>query len=140
MTEIEFLNLNAQILEAAGAVTATTITLIFGYLAGLYFFLGRAPRLIRSMGFIFFTIALMWMWGGQINIINLIDSMLGRADLAISEGTTYVFLTNETMLFWTQWATYAKLGLNGIFVFVWVSFLYATFLYDWDRHEMPRPL
>jgi len=140
MTEIEFLNLNAQILEAAGAVTATTITLIFGYLAGLDFFLGRAPRLIRSMGFIFLTIAMMWMWAGQINIITITASTLGRADLAISEGTTYVFLTNEAMSFWTQWTTYAKLALNGIFVFVWVSFFYATFIYKWDQHDPPRPL
>ena len=92
------------------------------------------------MGFIFFTIAMMWMWAGQINIITLTESTLGRADLAISEGTTYVFLTNEAMSFWTQWTIYAKLALNGMFVFVWVSFFYATFIYKWDQHDAPRPL
>jgi len=138
MTEVEFLSLNAEILEAAGAVTATTLTLIFGYLAGLYFFLGRAPRFIRSMGFVFFTIALMWMWGGQLTIIQLIQSTLGRADIAISEGTTYVFLTNDQMAFWTRWSEFALLGLNGITIFVWVTFFYATFLYDWDRHVPPQ--
>jgi len=137
MTEVEFMNLNAQILEAAGSVTATTLTLIFGYLAGLYFFLGRAARFIRLMGFVFFTIALAWMWGGQLGLITLIASTMGRADLAISEGTTYVFLTNEQLGFWTSWIELATVGLNGITIFVWVTFFYATFFYNWDRHTGP---
>ncbi len=138
MTEVEFLSLNAEILEAAGAVTTTTLTLIFGYLAGLYFFLGRAPRFIRLMGFVFFSIALAWTWGGQMSLINLVNGALGRADLSISEGATYVFLENDSLAFWVTWMGNARVSINGIFIFVWVTFFYATFLYNWNQHERPR--
>lgn len=138
MTEVEFLNLNAQILEAAGAVTATSLTLIFGYLAGLYFFLGRAPRTIRILGFAFMTIALVWSWAGQVSILQVVEGTLGRADIAISEGATYVYLTNDRLSFWINWMSSAQVVLNAVFVFVWISFLYATFFYNWRRHDPPQ--
>ncbi len=138
MTEVEFLNLNAQILEAAGAVTATSLTLIFGYLAGLYFFLGRAPRTIRILGFAFMTIALAWSWAGQVGIVQIVESAFGRADIAISEGATYVYLTNDRLSFWINWMSNAHVVMNVVFIFIWLSFLYATFFYNWRRHDLPQ--
>jgi len=133
MTEIEFMNLSAQVLESSGVVTATSFTLVFGYLAGLYFFVGRAPFVVRSLAFAFFSVCMMWMWAGLFAVVTLIRTMMQTAEISISTGHTYVGMSDQMLVFWMNYNDAAMMGLNAIIGLTWLSLLYATFFFKWDR-------
>ena len=137
MTEHEFMNLGAQAIESAGVVTATSFTLVFGYLAGLYFFVSRAPWFVKVVAFGFFTVCLVWMWAGLMGVLWLVTGLFQRAEVSISEGHTYVALTDAQLVFWLNFNDMASVGLNFVMGFTWLALFYATFFYKWHKDEQP---
>lgn len=146
MTEAEILQLSFAANEAVADLFAIFFTIVSAYLAGLFFFIGRAPLMLKTIAFGLLTFGFLFigqaMSGIEMRILGLVQAWTALP----STVTGIVHLNNPTLPVPIMDALHAsghqialydgnRLGIYvgwGLSALVYLALFYATFLYRWD--------
>jgi len=125
--------------QALGSLMAVTMTLVFGYLAGLYFFLHKTGIIVRLFAHTMVLIALLYVWVGFSGTIasgNFITEQFVEAVQAgvISQAGLQHYqnaglgaaASGYTPVMWLT---------NIVAVFLVVALTYLAFFFNWRAHE-----
>lgn len=142
MTESDILQ---NLFSAIGAIL-TVFSLFFaivsGYVAALYFFLGRAPVLLRAMAFMLMSIGLVFLGGTATVIGRMQDGLFAAWDRLERPIVPLQDLRNPVPGMQlaggiTQQEIGVAIGWVAA-VTVYLALFYMTFLYRWPGGESPR--
>ena len=148
MTEAEILQLSFTANEAVTSLFSVFFGMVSAYIAGLYFFINRAPVAIKMIAFALLTMGFLFigqaMSGIEVRILGLV-----RAWAELQETATGITELNNPILptpvrdllagYGVQVASYEgnRLGIYsgwGLSMLVYLALFYATFVYRWpDR-------
>jgi hypothetical protein len=142
MTEAEILqNLFASV-EAVVSLFSTFLGIVFAYVAGLYFFLNRAPVMLKFLAYALLSIGLAFVGTAAVMQQRLQEQLFGAWAKLPTPTLSLEELRNPV-------AHSLPLGLSlyeiGIAI-AWVTALgmyiglgYMTFIYRWKSWEVPSP-
>ncbi len=148
MTEAEILQLSFTANEAVTSLFSVFFGMVSAYIAGLYFFINRAPVTIKIIAFTLLTMGFLFigqaMSGIEIRILGLV-----RAWTELGDTSTGIARLNNPVLpvpvkdlldgYGVKMAGYEgdRLGIYmgwGLSMLVYLALFYATFFYRWtDR-------
>ncbi|MFY0614505.1 MAG: hypothetical protein JXQ99_23445 [Hyphomicrobiaceae bacterium] len=145
MTEAEILQLSFSANEAVASLFSIFFGMVSAYIAGLYFFINRAPATIKVIAFTLLTMGFLFigqsMSGIELRILGLV-----RAWAELQQTATGISQLNNPMLpvpvrdllnsYGVHVASYGgtRLGIYSGWVLsmlVYLALLYATFFYRW---------
>jgi len=126
--------------QALATLMAVTITLVFGYLAGLYFFLKQTGVVVRLFAHIMVLVALLYLWmgfSGTIAIASFVaDQFLEAIQAGAISPTGLEHYSNVGVRFAGQGGYTPVLWLtNVVAVFLVVTLTYLAFFFNWRAHE-----
>lgn len=142
MTESDILQ---NLFSAIGAIL-TVFSLFFaivsGYVAALYFFLGRAPVLLRAMAFMLMSIGLVFLGGTATVIGRMQDGLFAAWDRLERPIVPLQDLRNPVPgMQLAGGITQQEIGVAigwVTAVAVYLALFYMTFLYRWPGGESTR--
>ncbi len=148
MTEAEILQLSFSANEAVTNLFSTFFAIVSAYLAGLYFFIHKAPTTMKLIAFLLLTIGFVFigqaMSGIELRILGLVKAW---GDL--EQTTTGIPQLNNPSLPIPVRDVLAANGMQvavydgnrlGIYVgwvlslLVYLALFYATFIYNWRKN------
>lgn len=125
--------------QALGSLIAVTISLVFGYMAGLYFFVRKTRMVVRLFAHIIVLISLLYVWAGFTGTIasgNFIadqfrESMeagvISETGAQNYEGAGFGLASDGyTPMLWLT---------NIVGVFLIVALTYLAFFFNWRAQE-----
>ncbi|MGI9476443.1 MAG: hypothetical protein ACR2PI_07050 [Hyphomicrobiaceae bacterium] len=150
MTEAEILQLSFSANEAVASLFSIFFGMVSAYIAGLFFFINRAPATIKVIAFTLLTMGFLFigqaMAGIEIRILGLVQAWTD-----LKQTATGITQLNNPILpipvrdmldgYGVQVASYEgnRLGIySGWFLsmLVYLALFYATFIYRWPvRHD-----
>jgi hypothetical protein len=137
-----------QLRIMAADTVLSVVSIIFGiisaYITGLFFFLNRAPFMLRSLAFALLSIAIFFVGaialavspvaGGLVGPERAIDQSAAATISAIQRGDFTPALS--LMDIPVGYLAGLIIGL-GLFAAVYVALLYMTFFYRWPKLHTP---
>ncbi|WP_088344553.1 MULTISPECIES: hypothetical protein [Rhodomicrobium] len=115
------------------ALFSVFFTIVSAYIAGLYFFLARAPLPLKMLAFFILTMSFLFLGGLAFAISDLVEVVISnwdRANIPVTDRETirqWLFgLAGDFMLYYVG----AILGWAVAFA-VYLSLFYLTFFYRW---------
>jgi hypothetical protein len=149
MTEAEILQLSFNANEAVTNLFSIFFGMVSAYIAGLYFFIHKAPATIKVIAFALLTMGFLFigqaMSGIEVRILGLV-----RAWAELKQTTTGIDQLSNPILpvpirdlldgYGVQMASYEgnRLGIYSGWVLsmlVYLALFYATFIYRWRDHR-----
>ena len=110
-----------------------SFTIVSAYVVALYFFLGRAPFLMKLLAFGFFSATLALLGLFAVGVMLYADGLaIGLGEVAAQQplstlGRTLNWLVNHELAYWFTLMSFI-VGCG-----VYVALFYLTFLYNWRR-------
>ncbi len=125
--------------QALGSLMAVTMTLVFGYLAGLYFFLNKTGIIVRLFAHIMVLISLLYMWTGFSGTIasgNFItDQFVEAVQAGVISQTGLEHFQNAGLGAAASGYTPIMWLTNIVAIFLVVTLTYLAFFFNWRAHE-----
>lgn len=142
MNEADILQNLFNAIAAVLTVFSTFFAIVSGYVAALYFFLARAPLLLRTIAFSLLTIGLIFLGGTATVIQRLQEGLYGAWDRLERPIVPLQDLRNpipgvEIAGNMSQQQLGVAIGW-AVAVTVYAALFYLTFLYRWPPHDGPR--
>jgi len=138
MSEAEILDGLFQSIQTILTIFSMFFAIVSGYVAALYFFLGRAPFALRLLAFVLLTVALVFL-GGSAATIQLVQDGLFVSWAKL--GKTMVDVTSlrnpvpvPFKLAWSQQEVGTAIGWV-VASSTYLALAYMTFLYRWPKAE-----
>jgi len=152
MSEAEILQLSFDANEAVAGLFSIFFGIVSAYIAGLYFFLHKAPTTIKLIAFLLLTSGFMFigqsMAGVEVRIIGLVEAWDSVPNPATGlEGLNNPVLplpvkdlakslqVNEPVFDGTRVSIYMGWAVAML---VYLALFYATFLYRWPHRDGVR--
>lgn len=140
MSESEILQGLFSAITGVLAVVSLFVGIVSGYLAGLYFFLGRAPFLLRLVAFLLLSFVLMFL-GGVVLVVQIMQDGLLQAWAKVpAPAIGALDLRNPLPIRWvlklSQQETGVALGWC-VGIAVYLALAYMTFLHRWPEPRDP---
>ncbi len=135
MTEAQILEGLWDALGAIIAIVSLFLGMVSGYLAALYFFLGRAPFFLRVMAFGLLSIALAFLGGIMLVVQTMQNGLLGawgRLASRVVTGDIRSPLPMPPMGDLTQQELGVGLGWVAAFA-TYAALAYMTFMHRWPN-------
>lgn len=147
MTEADILALSFSANEAVSGLFSIFFGMVSAYIAGLYFFLNRAPLTLKLIAFALLTMGFLFIGQSMAGIESRLFGLV-RAWETIGTPTTGIVALNKLSLplplrdlfdatgiqladyDGNRWGMYSGWLLS---VLVYVALAYATFVYRWPR-------
>jgi hypothetical protein len=129
MKEPELINAFAALGQAFVTGLQASFTIVSAYIVALYFFLGRAPLLMKTVAFAFFTGTMLVLGLVMLGAITYADGIalaLGQEGAALSVvGRAVIDMMDHPL-------AYLLLGMAiGIGAATYLTLFYLTFFYRW---------
>lgn len=142
MTEAELLELLTEGIANVLALVSIYFTVVSAYIAALYYFLNRAPFLMRFVGFVMFSGAMLFLGLAAIGIermlageVHALEALPERA-AAPPPTMIQLYLGMDTVLAENYWM---GIGLGwGVAAMVYLCMFYLTFLHRWEPAHAPQ--
>lgn len=133
MSEPDLMSLAVEGIESVLSLVSTAFAIISAYIAGLYFFLSRAPIGLRIAGFSLLTISLIFLGMMALGLYGLLNGAdVAWRDLAnTASGVTSLGGERPE---WFLGLSVAEASLSiGFLAFgaVYAALAYMTFVYRW---------
>ena len=149
MTEAEILQLSFSANEAVASLFSIFFAIVSAYIAGLYFFIHRAPMMLKVIAFTLLTIGFLFigqsMSGIEVRILGLVEAWNGLPvkTTGLEKLNNPIFpVPVQDLLDWAKVNVVAYDGNRaGIYtgwsvsMLVYVSLFYATFIYRWTDNQ-----
>lgn len=149
MTEAEILQLSFSANEAVTNLFSTFFAIVSAYLAGLYFFIHKAPATMKLIAFLLLTIGFVFigqaMSGIEMRILGLVKAWDGLGETAtgiaqLNNPSLPIPLRDMLAATGLQFAVYDgnRLGIYlgwALSLLVYVALFYATFIYSWRKND-----
>jgi hypothetical protein len=136
MSEAEILGGLFNALQTILTLVSLFFAIVSGYIAGLFFFLARAPLFLRVLAFALMTVGLSFL-GGTALVVGSMQEGLLRAWGALPSPVIAVHSLRNPLPFDSGLPlSQQELGVvTGwiIGVAVYAALAYLTFVYDWSR-------
>jgi hypothetical protein len=151
MTEAEILQLSFSANEAVASLFSIFFAIVSAYIAGLYFFIHRAPTMLKVIAFALLTIGFLFigqsMSGIEVRILGLVEAWEG-----LQVKTTGLEKLNNPIFpvpaqDFLDWAGIKVMAYDGnragiytgwsVSMLAYVALFYATFVYRWPVNEQP---
>lgn len=133
MTEADLITTGFMGIQTRMLLWGTEFTLIFGYLAALYFFLRQTSAAFRAFTFVIFAVTIAFMWigfaGTDIGSERYLDARANSIELGLLPPYWEIATTGriDRMLSAASWLGHAMHALAVVGCF------YVTFFYRWRR-------
>jgi len=125
--------------QALGSLMAVTMTLVFGYLAGLYFFLNKTGIVVRLFAHVMVLIALVYVWAGFSGTIAtgnfVMDQFVEAVQAGVISQTGLEHYQNSGLGAAASGYTPVMWLTNIVAVFLVVALTYLAFFFNWRAHE-----
>jgi hypothetical protein len=128
-------------IDAVLVVFSTFFAIVSGYVTGFYFFLARAPLLLKSVAFSMLSIGLVFL-GGTVTVIQKLQEglfaawgYLERPILPLHDLRNLI--PGLHVAGFTQQEIGVGIGWTVVVAAVYLALFYLTFLYRWPD-EAPR--
>lgn len=138
MSESDILQSLFDAIAAILTVFSLFFAIISGYVAGLYFFLGRAPFLLRAMAFGLLSIGLIFLGGTATVIGRMQDGLFVAWDRLERPIVPLHDLRNPVPGMHLAGITQQEIGVAIgwiVAVAVYLALFYLTFIYRWPASE-----
>lgn len=115
------------------ALFSAFFTIVSAYIAGLYFFLARAPLPLKMLAFFILTMSFMFLGGLAFGISDLIEVVISnwdRANIPVAEREAVRQWIFDRAGNFELYYVGAILGW-GVGFLVYLSLFYLTFFYRW---------
>ena len=139
MTEAEILQSLFASVEAVVNLFSTFLAIVFAYVAGLYFFLNRAPVMLKVLAYALFSIGLAFVGTAAIMQQRLQEQLFGAWDKLPTPTLSLEGLRNPIAQSLPLSVSFYEIGI----AIAWVAALgmylglgYMTFLYHWKPSDM----
>jgi hypothetical protein len=144
MSEAEVLQTLFSSIQVVVSLFSTFFAVVSAYIAGLYFFLNRAPFALRLLAFFLLSIGLMFLAGAAMTQQRLQAALLASwAKLpAPTIGVDTVLRNPLPLPLPSGWSLY-DVGVNVgwlVGLSVYLALGYMTFVYRWPRGSDPLPV
>lgn len=135
MTEGELLDLAVSSTDTILQLVSTGFAFVSAYIAGLFFFLGKAPFALRFMGFALLSVALAFL---GVVALGLLGILVGADDAwreLTNTATGVTSLGGERPAFLLGISVYEGGALLGFAAFglLYLALLYLTFFFRWPK-------
>lgn len=136
MSEADILQSLFNAIDAVLVVFSTFFAIVSGYVAALYFFLARAPLMLRTVAFALLSIGLAFL-GGTVTVIQkLQEGLFGAWDRLERPIVPLQDLRNPVPGLHVAGLSQQELGVAigwAVAVAVYLALFYLTFLYRWPE-------
>jgi hypothetical protein len=136
MTEAEILQSLFDAIDAVLVVFSTFFAIVSGYVAALFFFLARAPLLLRTIAFALLSIGLAFL-GGTATFIKTLQDGLFAAWARLERPIVPIYdLRNPISGVATGTLSQQELGVLigwAVAASVYLALFYLTFIYRWPN-------
>lgn len=136
MSEAEILEGLFNAIQAVMTIVSTFFAIVSGYLAALFFFLGRAPFALRLLAFVLLTIALLFLGGTAAVIQTMQDGLFGAWSKMPHTIVSLDRLRNPIPLSSPLGVSQQEIGTGigwAIGATVYLAMAYLTFFYRWPE-------
>lgn len=134
MSEAEILQSLFDAIDAVLVVFSTFFAIVSGYVAALYFFLARAPIILRMMAFALLSIGLVFLGGTATVIQKLQEGLFSAWDRLERPIVPLQDLRNPVPGLHVAGFSQQEIGVGigwAVALAVYVALFYLTFLYRW---------
>ncbi|HRY06024.1 MAG TPA: hypothetical protein P5114_02800 [Hyphomicrobiaceae bacterium] len=134
MSEAEILQSMFDAIDAVLVVFSTFFAIVSGYVAALFFFLARAPLLLRMIAFFLLSIGLVFLGGTAAVVQTLQNGLFGAWERLERPIISLQDLRNPVPDMRVAGLSQQELGVAigwGVALTVYVALFYLTFLYHW---------
>lgn len=135
MTEAEILQGLFASIDTVVNLFSTFLAIVFAYVAGLYFFLNRAPVLLKLLGYALLTIGLAFVGTAGLMQQQLQVELLGAWSRLDSPSIALDALRNPIALTLPAGLSFYEIGILTAWVTAVGMYLglgYMTFIYRWN--------
>lgn len=136
MNEAEILQNVFDAIDAVLVVFSTFFAIVSGYVAALYFFLARAPLLLKTVAFSLLSIGLVFL-GGTVTVIQKLQEGLFAAwDRLERPIVPLQDLRNPIPGLHVAGLSQQEVGVGlgwAVAIAVYLALFYLTFVYRWPR-------
>ena len=136
MSEAEILELRLETIQATLAVVSVFFTVITAYIAALYFFLQRAPWLLKATAFLMVTGGVAFLAIISFNVeriaAGLVSAWNALPDRSAQAGTIDFPLLSSLVDY--RYSVLIFIGASSA-ALVYVALFYMTFLHPWAREK-----
>ena len=144
MSEADVIHGLFDVIDKVLIVFSTFFAIVSGYVAALFFFLARAPLMLRVVAFSLLSIGLAFLGGTVVVIQNLQDGLLGAFERLEQPSLALRDLRNPIPGMNIAGMSQHELGVGAgwaVAAAVYVMLFYLTFIYRWPHAQQPhRPL
>lgn len=140
MSEADILQNLFDAIDAVLVVFSTFFAIVSGYVAALYFFLARAPLVLRTVAFSLLTIGLAFLGGTATVIQKLQEGLFAAWDRLERPIVPLQDLRNPLPGLYTAGFTQQQIGVGIgwiVALAVYVALFYLTFIYRWSAEGVP---
>lgn len=134
MSEADILQNMFDAIDAVLVVFSTFFAIVSGYVAALFFFLARAPLLLKTIAFALLSIGLVFLGGTAAVIQTLQNGLFGAWERLERPIIPLHELRNPIPDMHIAGLSQQELGVAigwGVALTVYVALFYLTFLYRW---------
>ena len=141
MSEADIIQSLFDVIDSVLVVFSTFFAIVSGYVAALFFFLGRAPLMLRTLAFSLLSIGLAFL-GGTVTVIQTLQEGLFGAWAKVENPTVAVRdLRNPVPGLELAGLSQQEIGVGigwVVAVAVYLALFYLTFLYRWPDETAVR--
>jgi hypothetical protein len=141
MTEAEILQSLFASVDAVVNLFSTFLAIVFAYVAGLYFFLNRAPMVLKLLGYALLTIGLAFVGAAALMQQKLQEELLGAWAKLPTPTISLDLLSNPVPHALPVGVSFYEIGI----AIAWITGLgmylglgYMTFFYRWNSSSSTR--
>ena len=134
MTEAEIVGGLFEVIDKVLVIFSTLFAIVSGYVAALFFFLGRAPFLLKTVAFSLLSIGLFFLGGTTIVIQNMQEGLLSAFERLKNPTLVLGDLRNPVAEFNNFDMSQQEVGVAAgwaVAVAVYLMLFYLTFIYRW---------
>ncbi len=108
-------------------------SLVFGYMAALYYFIGKQGLAFKSFAFFCFSFTFIWMYLAGMAFASANSSWSDQYIRLVEEGVLNA--TIEEARFNKNWVFVAAIVYSVTSLIVYLSITFLTFFYPWQRAQ-----
>lgn len=138
MTEAEILQSLFASIDVVVSLFSTFLAIVFAYVAGLYFFLNRAPLLLKLLGYVLFSVGLAFVGTAALMQQRLQEELFGAWGKLPNPSVSLGVLRSPTEQPLPLGLSFYEIGI----AIAWTAALgmyfglgYMTFFYRWSSRE-----
>lgn len=134
MSEADILQSLFDVIDAVLVVFSTFFAIVSGYVAALYFFLARAPLLLRTVAFSLLSVGLVFLGGTATVIQNLQSGLLTAWERLEQPSVPLRDLRNPVPGMHVAGLSQQEIGVAigwAVALAVYLALFHLTFLYRW---------